>query len=463
MGILSGNLSQASFTGQEICEPRTFTFRTRSPVIVGEDLWFIQRDLYDQEKVVKEKRSEICRKKKDLFYGQDRKELVYAPRFFRSLNDPKKKVLHKDIFNYEVKDKPEEKNYESSLKELAPHSWSFLVDQSILIDYYADNLLSTTAVHTIVRQGLLDSDFNFLFSYDYKRFWPTLSLKYEYFKEVDTYPVLSNGELQTLTLEKHESSLGTTISIPYIFQKRLMRFTHQLIYEYDRGNVISAEVQSTGNEISGFERNTYYQNTLLSILTYQRAKRSLQLYPSYGIDLYAITRQRVFDDLSGETINQSFVKTDIYLPTPFEEDGLKFSLSSEHQGSRFTFRLTSIEESLSNYAFSRGYEYYQNIFYHKGTLDYAFNLAFGGFPTHYICSTTRIWAQLFYDYTEVELLNFEEQNLLRSHGVELYIEGLFFRLSPIRIGLRYTSLLDQIADEDRQNMFEVTLGLNNAF
>lgn len=340
----------------------------------------------------------------------------------------------KNVYNFEklFASKWSEKNFFELEEGFTPSVWSFVGDRGFQLMGSSRNYLNTfTATATVGEDANESRPFAQLLL-SYRKYYPILSLSLAY-QERNT----DDGEWT-----EARSGLGATL--PYIYRKNLYRGSHSLSVFGERVEMSDRDA-SAPYEIDDeqmFLTRTSFSTSLL------KETRFRELQPNWGYSFQAQYVDAQASEDKGFSSYLAYGDLDLYFPGMSANHGTRLALSGEYRTeSDFSYRIASPANAVSEYAFSRGYEYEYVDSWHKAALNYILPLSYPNKAYGRWIYFNRVYANLFFDHTKiVDMDDFS----LNSAGAELFFESTTFRKIPLTYGLRLISKLSDYAEDEEE-------------
>jgi len=195
----------------------------------------------------------------------------------------------------------------------------------------------------------------------------------------------------------------------------------------------------------------YLESTISWINQAQQARR--QIFPRYAQSL--LVRHRV--SLDSRSSTQFLAVGSLYFPGFFRDHSLVLNGAYQSRDTLFNYSYSN------SFPFSRGYPKADFPRMWKWGVNYHLPLMLPDVGIGNIVYLTRVRANLFFDWTTVRSLRFQQDHALRSTGVELYFDTKWWNQQPLTFGVRYSRLMDTdiYARPPGQNQWEIILPVIN--
>jgi hypothetical protein len=352
--------------------------------------------------------------------------------FFNYTDNHKLKEFgsHSEIKNYD------EKNYTRLRHMFNIHSWA-----PVYFDYNnpAIDDIKLNPGFTLLSQNLLgtaisslgyeykDQDHYIHANFTYSGFFPIISIDYDFggFPAIGT----TDTSIQLPPKVNTNANIGASMYLPLNLSrgKWNIGFTPSMKINFS-GTYLYSLVDSVYNR--GL---TSLEGRVFSYIFLKTAYRDLQ--PRWGLVfdgsfLSAPFEKEHFGDIS------SF-QTSIYLPGLFKNQGIKARYYKQWNNPKiFLFSNNKIP-------FVRGINSQLGLDMQRFSVDYNFPLAYPDLSLGSLIYLKRIRTDLFSDYLEGDIINFEasriEPKSFQTTGIEMYFDFHAFRfLFPFNLGVRYS-------------------------
>lgn len=341
-----------------------------------------------------------------------------------------------------LKTKETTKPYAETSGSLMPHSWSFISGRGTELSATTDNILGSLNLSASAGTNPEEAAGFGNISVSWAKYYPIFSLQVS---SQDRKAEVGNEDITW-----NESSLRFTTTLPYIYQNNLYQGSHFL-------SLIAEQV--TVNEkdqvIDTFELN---DQTITGTGFRFESSYLKQTFPKQIFNPWGYNFNFFYEDFrtsgSGESVSYlGSYNLDLYAPGIGEHHGIKLSTRGEYRPeNEDLYRQQREYIPIIGYTFSRGYAYDFTPRFQAVSLDYAFTLGYPNAGYKDWIYFTRIYAQLFGDYTLAEYNRGDRT--LNSHGIEFYFDTNTFRKFPLTYGLRF---LNRSVDNQEQIEFFINL------
>lgn len=268
------------------------------------------------------------------------------------------------------------------------------------------------------------------------------------------FPWITGGISQTFnrtvrdsarTIHWNEFNVNAGLSIPF-------NFTKGKWYKY---LTLSSTFNAEQVNFTGVYKNSpssWFNYIESSISWSSQVQKAVQhINPRFAQTLFLRYRTAV----NNYTANQFFASASLYLP------GIAVNHSLVLTGA-FQQRDTAQQYQFSNsFPFARGYNSFDYPRMWKGSANYHFPLFYPDWGFGQIVYFSRIRANVFFDYAQVQSLRTKNIFSLRSTGTEIYFDTKWWNQQPVTFGIRYSYLLDNtLAGMSNANRVEFILPVN---
>lgn len=349
-------------------------------------------------------------------------------------------VFLKDHLSYYEGEATPQK-YDENKGAFSPHSWSFIGGRGFQLEVNARNQLGSFATNAAVGSISEEGTGFASFDIDYSKYYPIFNLSLEHAKRNVLIDENSNSWTETQIL--------TSLSLPFFQSHNFYNGAHSLTFGYgaisvtDNDYIVESKLSNETLAVKSITLNSSYLKSL----------RFQSIHPDWGVEA-----QLQYTDLqSNKTTATNYLaqyKFDLYAPGLVSNDGFQFSFSGEQRPqSEALYLLQSEYVPTVGYLFSRGYAYEFTPRFDKISSQYSFPISFPKAGLSDWIYITRIYSQVFYDYTKLENSDFTTKTL-GSHGVEFIFDTNVLRKLPISLGIR---LVHQQRNQLNQLGFFLTL------
>lgn len=344
-------------------------------------------------------------------------------------NWTKSKPVKEPNFVELKKSKTKSEDYFEPERGFKPHSWSFIGGRGYQLQATATNYLNTVNTSVAVGENIVE-----------KRPFASLNVAFSKY-----YPILNLGadyqERKSEDAEWTEANVGLGVSLPYIYRRGLYQGRNVLTLlgqSIQVSNREDADLYDASNEqlfASGFS----FSSSLFKDTRYR------EFWPSWGYSLllnYTDAKAEEEEDFSSYL---GYGLLQLYMPGFKVNDGFRLDLSGEFRPEDETsYRIQTIAETVTEYAFSRGYDYEYVDNWQKAALNYLLPVSYPNWNFKDYFYFNRVLTNVFFDHTRI--VDEDKAFSLNSTGVEFLFESNTFRKIPIIYGLRVGTKLSEQED-----------------
>ncbi len=317
--------------------------------------------------------------------------------------------------------------YTTPPDELTPDG-IFNYKPEVAFEIYSANIMNTVFGSVGGRYNINEQTFSSEISTIFKRYYPEFSFSGRWAERSLNYGDLGNDRWE-------EYTATSKVSVPFNFSSGI----------YYRG----AKLQSSYSFIQRKDKDYRYLSESgdgnFSTLSYSgylysfRHTATQDINPEFGYFLYAGYQHTPFNtNIYG---NQFSLLSSFYLPGFLRHHSINLKTGYEQQ--RKDFDNYNYYWFNTSQSFARGYDFRAFRKYFSFSANYEFPVWYPDFNIGPFAYFKRIRGNIFYDYSHLNVLGYDDTANYQSTGLELYLQMYLFRLSePVEIGGRFSYLLD---------------------
>jgi hypothetical protein len=345
------------------------------------------------------------------------------------------------------------------------NKWSGIINPHSLLPYIghpiyglqllSDNKFSTLSASANAYYNFNEEEFSFFGDVRYAELYPVLGARFAHANRSGLFvhyePIDEQNILQTIYAEEWvENDVSAGVSLPLNFSagNAITRLNLSSDFHYISIGSTKGGFENANNPRDTFEVNNSNNFTHLFKAPIQQANfNALDLRMSF-FSIRRSARQHLNPRL-GLSLGLRFRSTlnsDLLTGDQLIANGTLFLPGFSRNHSFFINSMYQRQDLLDNYRFSnifvfpRGYDTQHGDEIFKLGFNYSFPLAYPDWALGPAAFLKRIKVNGFFD---MGLINFDQDNLFRSAGLELRLDFRAFRLLEIDAGVRYSYLIDQ--------------------
>lgn len=304
------------------------------------------------------------------------------------------------------------------------HSWRPYYEQpEWSFNVYGQNILNT-----------LESDLYYIYnenerthqvgvSETYGALFPWISIGASY-----VFDRKQSDSIRTIHWNELNTNIGLTIPLNFSKGRWYKNLTINSNYNINQLNV-------TGRYKDSIRSPLFQYIQASASWTSQVEKAAQHINPRFAQTLY-IRYRTIIDKY---TARQLLASGSIYLPGIGVNHSLVFTGAFQQRDTADQYRFSN------GFPFARGYDGIDGARMWKWAANYHIPLLYPDWGLSQIVYFTRIRANLFFDYAQLQSLRTKNIFSFRSTGAELYFDTKWWNQEPVTFGFRYSRLLDNNA------------------